>query len=218
MAEDTARALGAAAPRGVFIGGKEYFPRPLGLRDLVEVERECLLSEKKNYLTTYSENIEILNLSEKDKSTYMEKKLDEVARWTVEDLPLKTVYDTSKFPIGERTKKMLKVKMQLRGENTKDFTLAQWRKILAGGLDSRQVTEADIKKAASAVPNKQRTAYAAWWITGCIEGMLAMVYQCFKQEGLDRKTLDKHLGTDFETLTLMARTIESLSAPETGNG
>ena len=75
MSEQMARALAATSPMTVMIGGKECTVRPLGIQELTEVERDCVQRFKRQYLETFSQNLDLL--PENRRTELLEQKMEE---------------------------------------------------------------------------------------------------------------------------------------------
>ena len=86
MSEDVARALGAGGDITT-IAGKECKVRPLSIRELTEVERECLKVYKRTFLETFHDNLDLL--PDDEAAGLMSRKLEEASAWDVGDLPSK---------------------------------------------------------------------------------------------------------------------------------
>lgn len=217
MADDVARAVGARGANGYTIAGKECRPRALNIKELAEVERHCLKQYKRQYLETFSENLDLLNCNVEDRSVLLQKKIDECARWDVTDLPPKTVYDPSRVVINDKIKKWVKEEWS-DSVPTKDLDDDQIRKLVTTALDMENLSEDEYEKMAGTKPKKRKTGYANWWTTGSFDGMITMIWACFEHEGITKQQIEDELASNPSILISISRDIEELSAPDLGNG
>ncbi len=209
MSDDAARALGAGGST-IKIGEKECQIRPLGIRELVEVERECLIQYKRSFLKTFTDNADLI--PENMRESIISAKMDEAARWDISDLPTKIAYDTKSVELTKQLKDWLKRKHELNGK-TNDKKL---RALCTAELDSGGLTPEEYKSLSVRKANKGRVPYVNWWITGSFEGMITFVWTCFKPSGVTKSELID--GLKIDSLADVAREIEKLSAPAVGNG
>ena len=86
----------------MLIAGKECTVRPLGIRELTEVERDCAERYKRQYLKTFADNLDLLPAEAKDR--LLLEKMDVVARWDVDDLPPKFVHDPARVKMTDKLK------------------------------------------------------------------------------------------------------------------
>lgn len=218
MAGDVARAVGAGSSVTVNIAGKDCVVRPLTIKELGEVEAECLSLYKQSVIKTYQENIDTLvtaGMSRPDAMALLERKLEQVSGWDVSDLPHKTAYSVNGIPITPK----LRALMASRGEfNDSEFTDKQVRKILASLLDSGVITEIECRDASGVSPSKVKIGYANWWVTATMDGMCSMVWSCFKHSGVTRDDVIAHFSKSPAAMMDMAREVENATAPSTGNG
>ena len=103
MPDDMARALGAEGSTTVEIAGKQCTVRPLSLQELTEAERDCLERYKRSYLKTFSDNRDLIPNYE----TVIQQKMDEAAKWDVDDLPTKNAYDPAAIKINKALRRWL---------------------------------------------------------------------------------------------------------------
>ena len=88
MGEREARALGAG--KILTIGEQEYTLSPVTVRDLCELEREALRSYKRQFLETFRDSFDLL--PEDEGLKLLREKLEEAARWTLDDLPKRKAF------------------------------------------------------------------------------------------------------------------------------
>ena len=67
-------------------------------------------------------------------------------------------------------------------------------------------------------PLKVKVPYVSWWITGSFDGMITLIWTCFKHNGVSREDVARELGRNEALLTELSREIETLSVPAVGNG
>lgn len=215
MSEDTARAVGAASPLTMQISDKECQIRPLTVRELTEVERDCLERYKHQVLKTYSDNAEFL--PEKERVKVIRDKMDEVSLWDISDLPKKFAYDHRSVELTDRMRGWLEEKYDLGGEEDLQNGRAELRyKLLtAASLDSGTLSEDECKQLCGKVPYKGAVGYVHWWITGCYDGMVSFVWASFKPYGVSR---DAVAGMPIEDLIRASRELENVTKPSVGNG
>lgn len=211
MAEKEARALGVVAGN-VKIGKQEYKIRPLGIGELAQVESDCLDHYKRRYLETFRNNLDLL--PEEERVGLLARKIDEVGRWDVGDLPSKYSHDPKAITLSDALRKWVLQQYQL-ADDTPELRL---QRLVAGSLDQGVLTESRYKKLAGKPAPKVRVDYGNWWITGAYDGMITFVWTCFRRDGVTRQQIIDHLGRDIVTLSDVAREIERISAPQSGNG
>ena len=194
------------------IGGKECVPRPLGIRELTEVERDCLDRYKRQYLETYSRNLDLL--PEAERVGVMAAKLDEVSRWDIDDLPPKHAHDPDRIRLTDGLKAWLTDTWGV------EVGLAdpRLRRLAAAALDQDVLTGATYERLANAKPPRVKVPYVHWWITGAYDGMITLIWACFRNSGVTREQVVESLGGNMTVLSELSRDIEKLSAPAAGNG
>lgn len=214
MSESVARALGASdpKPKTITIAGKKCTVRPLGLRELTEVERLCVKQYKRTFLETYAENADLL--PEDERAGLVREKLDDAALWDIDDLPPKRAYDANKIKATKELKDYV-VKAFGIDKNVKPLQLKQ---IVTGLLDSNSMTPAKYKKYTKEMPPYGQVPYASWWITGSHDGMITLIWTCFKDDGVTKDEVASELGSNKELLMSLSRDIEHVTAPEVKNG
>src|SRR5690606_18323895 len=172
-----ARAVGAdSGDEPIKINGKECVPRPLTVKELTELERECLKRFKREYLSTFSENIDIFP---KDHQTrILMEKTDEVAKWDLTNLPPKWAYDSNSIVLNEELENWLREEIGFNEENFPEATRDKAKqRVVSTLLDDGRLTEEQYEKLTSQKPRKGKVGYAEWWITGTMDGMISMVWK-----------------------------------------
>jgi hypothetical protein len=212
MSDVVARAIGAGGST-IPIAGKECTVRPLGVRELVELERECLKQFKRDYLETFSNNLDLL--PEDQRQPILLKKIDEVGYWTSNNLPRKMAYDPFKIKISPK----LTAWLIKQWEVAEDTSVPKLQQITAASLDQEILTEAEyftLTGETSVV--KAKVPYVNWWVTGTFDGMFTTLWTCFREDGVTKEQVISEFSTKPALLNEIAREIERLSAPSVGNG
>jgi hypothetical protein len=212
MSEEVARALSAASSTTITIAGKECVVRPLGIQELSEVERDCVKRYKRQYLETFSQNADLL--PDGQGMALLEKKIEEVSRWDVDDLPHKTAYDPSKIQLVDKLKDWVVESLNI--SDTKDDD--RLKVLVAASMDRGTLSDDDYRRMVGNDPPKVNVDYVNWWVTGNYEGMITFVWVCFRSQGVTREQIVESLRGDMSLLIDLTREIERLSAPQAGNG
>jgi len=208
MSDKEARALGAGD--SIEVDGKEIRISPVGMQQLHEVQRAAVKYFKREYLTTFAENLDLL--PEPDRQQIMLKKMEDVARWDVGNLPVRTSYDVSLVPVNNAD---LVALMTKEYGDLPESEMSR-RAILATALDAGIIDCDDVLKLTGARPKKFRVPYDSWWVTAVKEGMVAFVLSSIKKHHPDI-TKDAIWGWPMHKIIQAARMAESLTAPALGN-
>ena len=232
MAEAVARAVGAASGVTVTIAGKLCTIRPLGLRQLCEIERDCLQRYKRQYLETYTANLDLL--PDTIRSDMIAKKLDECAKWDIEDLPPKYAYDGRKVVLTDSLRAWLRETMGIEGIEKKNGqstpeenesyekeilrSESHLRNVVATVLDNGSLSDDEYRRLTGSLPTKSPVPYVTWWITGCFEGLITTVASSLQGQGVTREQIIDEFSGDFNQLVRITREVERLSVPDSGNG
>ena len=211
MSDDTARAVGAGSTTTVMIDGKECTLRPLSIRELLEAERDCLKRYKREYISTFVENADLLPRSDRQK--IIGERMAEAAKWDVDDLPPKYSYDPFSIQLTDRLRKWT---TEYFPDAEKDDMGA--KAIIATMLDQGTLEEKQYKEMVGTMPPKTKVGYVNWWITANYEGMTTLVWLCLRKDGITREQVVNELSARPEMLIELSREIESLSSPAVGNG
>ncbi len=210
MSDAVARAVGAGDPTAVVIAGKQCTIRPLGIRELTVVEKDCLQRYRRSYLETFAENADLLPRGGKG---LLERKMDEVARWDVDDLPPKYAHDAAVLKVTDGLRDWV-----AKEYNEKIVDEERIRRLAAASLDRETLSVERYQKLTGASPPRVKIPYVSWWITGCMEGMISFVWICFKQNGVTRDEVANELSERPALAVELSRELERLSAPAVGNG
>lgn len=219
MAEDTSRALGAKSNTTIMIGDKACQIRPLSIAELGELERDCLSRYKRQVLKTFSENIDLVE----NGTQLLNDKLEEVSKWDVSDLPPKMAHDPSKIIVENKLQLWLEGNMDLElEEDGKKLSKEQLKNriqvMTALALDSGELHATDYEILTGHAPKKVNVGYVSWWITAAYDGMISMIYLCFRGNDVTREEVIQAIGDNPNLLVDASREIEKLSAPAVGNG
>lgn len=214
MASDDsmARALAAEGPMTVMIGGIECRVRPLGIQELTEVEQDCVSRYKRQYLETFSSNLDLLPNGGEG---LMREKIEEVAKWGVDDLPRKAAYDTNRVKLTDSVKAFLAESFEIDPANTPELKM---KRMVATALDQGMLDEKQYVVMTDSKPFKLKVPYVNWWITGSYDGMISFVWMCFRYRGVTRVQVVEAMRENPSLLIDLSREIERLSAPKLGNG
>lgn len=223
MAEDVARAVGSDGTEEVMIAGKPCRVRPLTLAELGEVERECLKLWKREYLMTFSENIDLLPDQSCRQSLLLEK-MESVAKMDVSDLPLKSAFDANRIEVSDKLTQWLETKYDQKitasgkdGSPDEARRIKLVQRVAAAALDSGELSEDQFKELTGKSTRKVQIGYVNWWITGNMEGMLTLAWVAFKVYGVSKSDVALALMKNPALLINISREIENLSAPQSGN-
>lgn len=222
MSEDVARAVGAGSTETVIIAGKQCQARPLGVRELTEVERECLKQYKRQVLETYALNGDLL--PEAEAHRLLREKMDEVSLWDVSNLPPKFVVDFTQVKVNDAIIKWLTSNMGFTEKEddgkTKSRALIDLtaKRMIAAAIDGNSMDAALYENLVGEPPRRQKVGYVNWWISGSYDGMITLVWICFKDNGVTRDEVAREIGNNPGILVNLSREIEHLSAAAVGNG
>ena len=219
MSEDVARAVGAQSPTTITICGKECRPRPLTIRELTELQRDCLQKYRRQYVEAYSSNADLL--PEAERSAFIREKIDEAAKLDFTTLPKKDVYDPGKIVLNEKVETWLE--QNVKGYKKKDGAAKDKhdlyaRRTIAACLDADMLLVDDYKEMTGELPKPTKVGYVNWWVTGTFEGMISMIKLAFKGCGVSEDELAEEISRNPSILMNASREVEHLSAPEVGNG
>ncbi len=211
--DDTARALGANGAVTVTIAGKECTVRPMSARELAEVERICVEEYKDGFLATIARNLSKLP-DKKRRGTLIEEQLVRVAGWTVHDLPTVKSHDAERINLTPKLRTWLTETYKM----DKTVDLAKLRATAASALDQGMLPPEHYTLVTDSEPPFFHVGYVNWWITGCLDGMIAFAWVCFRPDGVTRDEVASEMGKNRLMLTELTREIEKLSRPAVGNG
>lgn len=212
MPDDVARALGASGSLTVTIAGRECTVRPLGIRELTEVERDCVERYKRSYLSTFAKNLDLV--PEQSRDRMLEQKMEAAARWDVDDLPSKFAHDPAKVRMNQDLKDWISAHYPVEPTTAAPRLM----RMAATALDQESLTAEDYRRMTGEEPPRVKVPYVNWWITASYEGMITFIWMCFRGNGVTREQVIDELGSNPAMLVELSREIERLSAPSVGNG
>jgi len=205
--EAEARAL--AAGDTIEVKGKTYTLRPVVAQSLCDLEREALKHYKRQYLETYAENADLL--SNGKATELIERKMDQVAGWDLNNLPQKDAYDVSLIPITDKIRKWAE---EHGGEEQQSDNAI--RAVLSVALENGDLKSSQVKQMTGKNPIRGRVRYDQWWITATMTGMVAFIAAGVRREHpeVTRNQVD---NWPFPKIAEAARTVERLTAASVGN-
>ena len=219
MSEDVARAVGAESPDGIRINGKDCRPRPLTIKELTELQRECLSQYRRSFVQAFSENADLLPGDEGKK--LIREKLEEAARFDISNLPKRDVYDPRKIKINPSIEKWLVENVEgyeKDEEASKEKQEKTTKRVVASALDEGLLDPKVYEELTGVHLVPSRVGYVNWWITGSFDGQIAMICLAFRGCNVTKDEIFLEIGRNPRVLIDLAREIEHLSAPEVGNG
>ena len=228
MSEATARAVGSEGPTTITIAGRVCTTRPLKLKELGEIERECVKRWKRAYLETYAENVDLLPITDAERTQVIRAEMDKIAPWDAKNLPTRQVVDPAEMTAT--VKLAAWVRQNFRGNVPDDLPVDA-----PGAAERRERNEKTIRELAALAVDSEllsaelyreltgealithRVGYVNWWITGSMDGMLQMIYAAFKHNGVTLDEVNAEVGSNEAMAAGLAREIEALTAPQLGN-
>lgn len=207
MSDKMSRAV--AAGEMIEVDGKEYTIRPISMKHLKEIQSVAFKYYKRQLLQTYSENADLLGEQAND---LLMKKMEEVSRWDVSDLPNRFVYDVS--ILEKDLPKLEKWIKQKFGDlpNKASVKLS----MISSALDSEELKPEELKKLVGKIPPRLKVPYDAWWVTATYEGIVTLVWAGLG--GLDGEVTKKEVQSwSLDKLYEAASVAEKLTAPMAGN-
>ena len=186
--------------------------RPITAQHLCDMERDALRSYKRQYLSTYSENPDLIAalLGDASRET-IARKIEEVAGWGLEQLPRKTSYDAASLPITAEARALIAAR---QGEAPPDDDAC--RAILGWMLDSGDLSPDEAGKVCGRRPKSATVRYDQWWVTARIEGMVAFIAASVRYDRPD-VTREQVARWPVAKIVEAARAVERLSVPDLGN-
>lgn len=215
--EDVARSLGAGGAEDFTINGKRINPRPLTLKEITELQRDCVSQYRMRHLTALKQSAELIYDTQREAREYLTEHALATANWDIDDLPYRDVYDTTETVLTDELEFWAVEKIP--GYDVKKSEKAK-RRFIAFALDAEILSDADYLRLTGKPVNKIKTSYVNWWITATPEGMLSMVWHMIKGDGgFSKEELELALAEKQGLFAQMSRSIESLTTPAAeGNG
>ena len=208
MSDAEARALAAADV--ITVDGTEYTLSPVKLQQLSELQRAAVKFYKQSYLETYRDNIDLIPKEKQE--LFLEKKLDEVAHWDIDDLPSKKSYSAERVQITDAIKKRLDA-LYSPEDGIPD---EQYRNLLVAALDSAEISPKDVKELTGTFPRQGSISYDMWWVTGCFEGMINFIFESVKVKHPRTKKSDVSNWPMAKQIQA-AQIVQQITTPDMGN-
>lgn len=212
MSEAMARAVGAGSPLTVEIDGKQCTVRPLSIRELTEVERDCVERYRRSYLKTFADNLDLVPKNIRE--SMMREKFEEAARWDVDDLPRKEAFSSVKVKVTKGLRRFIKAEYTETTEPDDD----KIQLLAAAALDSGMLSVEQYKSLTGEDAKPTKVPYVAWWITGSTEGKITFIWMTFRHNDVTREQVADAVSENIALFTEVAQEIERLSSPQLGNG
>ena len=211
MSNDTARVLNAKSPMTVKFGKKELEVRALGLRELAEVEQDCLDRYRRSYLETWSKNLDLIPNGE----TILLDKIEEAAKWDIDELPTKFAFNPASVIVTKQLKIWIASNFSI---DLKKLSDNRAKLMAATALDKEMMDKELYKKFTGHGVISTKVSYVNWWITSAYDGMITFIWTCFKIHDISREEVSRKMSGDMALMTEVSREIERLSSPAVGNG
>lgn len=207
MADREARVLGAG--NTIKVGDKEYKLYPVVAKHLCDLERESLKYYKRQHLDTFSENMDLL-----PKDVGESVLLDEIRRlasWSLDDLPQRDAYDTSKIPVTDKLKDWIKDRFETVPEDDDGI-----RALIRVSLDQKALGVRDVRKLTGKAPFQGKVRYDQWWIMACTEGRISFIVSSLQlsDSSITRKDVEKW---SFAKIIEAADKVANITSADMGN-
>lgn len=186
---------------------RQYRLRPVVAQHLCDLERDALRHYKRQYLATFAENADLLGNGAA--GALIEKKMEEIARWDIQDLPQKTAYDIRACPVTPAAR-------EWAAEHAPDVETGNDRAVMAvlmTGLDNGELSSEDVERMTGRRPRRGKVRYDQWWVTTSMEGMIGFV--SYSVEGASRGDVASWPPVK---LIEAVRVVETLTAADLKNG
>jgi len=162
-----ARVVGAG--ECIEVNGKKFTLRPIGFQLLCDYERSALKAFKRDYLSTFADNADLL--PDGRGVVLLEGEMLKVAKWTLEDLPQMLAYDTTRVPLEGKNIQWVASLFEWEEK----LTEAEAKALLVQALDMEKVSSRDVKKRTGVSPLKGYVRYDTWWSTNSSDGKLGFL-------------------------------------------
>ncbi len=205
--ERESRILGACET--IKVGEDTFKLRPVVAQHLCDLEREALSFYKRQYLETFSKNADLLGNGKGDELIL--RKLEEVARWDLQDLPQKVAFDVSSIPITKRLRRWIVANYPALPD-----TEGGQRAIVANALDIQKIKMEEVKELSGKAPLMGYVRYDQWWVTSLMSGMISFITSSIRSE--HPEVTDKQVAQwPFDKVAEAARKVESITTASVGN-
>lgn len=219
---------------------KTYKFRPVRVRELLELERKALRAYKREYLTTFKDNADLFGDSSE---RVLRDEMSRVAKWTLEDLPQIDAYTiTEQIKI---TPEVLQWGIENSGidfteefglpldseeiEDKTEAELQEYRQIMneialralmVAALDRGDISPEEVFKLTGIRPIHGKVRYDQWWVTGPIDGMVALIWEGLRQDYSEKEVNEEHvLNTwSYAKIVEASRLVDKLTQASLGNG
>lgn len=206
MGRREARAV--AAGDAIDVKGKRFTLRPICIQHLCDLERESLRFFKQEFLTSYQENVKLLQ----NPDGLLERKIDEASRWDLTDLPRKEVFNVSRIPVTEKTRNWLTEKFGELPEAD-----AGCHALLELALSNGDLTPFELKELTGKSPSRVKIRYDQWWVTSTYAGMVSFIATSLRYEHSDI-TREQVGQWSISKIAEAARKVEEITTADLGNG
>lgn len=221
MADDVARAIGAKEPEPILIDGKPCYARPLTLRELAELERDCLSRWRKEQVNSLKDSLSGLEdvIDNETRTDMLKDRAVEVSKVTLKELPPRFVYEPGKIELTNELRKWVETNLSgyLLEPNEARYD-ESIRGAASNALENGVLTENHYTQLTKKAPRKTSVPYVNWWITGSMDGRLSMAHAAFQTSGVTRDQVNEAMRGKPGVLQQIVRDIERLTAPDVGNG
>lgn len=216
--EKEARALAA----GDFVEVEEngvvtkYTLRPIVVQNLCDLERMALNDYKRSYLSTYSDNRDLMEAAGMDASSLMMQKLEEVACWDLGNLPQKEAFSVQNVPLDGKAGKRLRQWVKENHGEIPD-SKSSLQAILVNALDTGKLKPDEIEKMTGTSPIKGMVRYDQWWVTASFNGMVAFITASVRYDHPELNP-EKVSRWPMAKIIEASNLVERLTSPTLGNG
>lgn len=212
-----------AAGEQLTVGDKVYALRPVVSRNLMDLQKQALKYYKREYLETFTENMDLLGANG-DASEIMREELTKAAQWTLDDLPKKVAYDARRCPITKEVKEWIErtygdvPTMKSKGGRGKPVVDDKaCGALMTVSLDGNRISSAEVEKLSGRKPLQGSVRYDNWWITGCIDGMVQFLANSVRDESGNRVASSEIGDWPFLKITEAVKTVEALTTANMSN-
>ena len=211
MSEEVARALGVPAADEEVVGGKVCKLRPLTLRELAALERECVKWYRAWYLDGFEQGAR-RSLGDAAEGAIL-RRVEEAARWDVADLPSRIAADPRGMRVTDALRSAVIERLGIEGEPDDD----RLARLTAAALDQGVLSVEDYVGLVGEPPRRVRVPFDRWWVSGCHDGRIAIVAACFGPYGVTKEEVEAEYSSSLPRLMGTVRRIEVLTAIAVGN-
>lgn len=212
MSDREQRVLGAGEK--IEVDGQEYRMRPISALHLVDLERDALAHYKRQYLQTFSQNADLLG---EQAVPTLQREMERVARWDLDDLPRKNAFDVARVPITDGVRAWAEENQrEANGEAAAELEDRTIRALLVTALDQERLTPEQVKEMSGKTPLQGKVRYDQWWVTASMEGMVSFIHSSIRCEH-PRVTKESVASWPFAKISEASRLVERITSPDMGN-